>query len=337
MILLAALLSLAYGADFFIETGPLPERQAAVDVQAAVAGAGMEPRLVRRFKLGRGWEFVVLVEHFPSEEEAAAAMVRLAPLVGQSFSLFRVEDQRVIAVAAPAAPTPDVPPQSQIPGLVARLEAAHGSDSGGSRALARAGAVHFVFTRTVLLGGKAAKVRHDYWRQGALRRLAIDTGGAGTDSLAVATGSGAWLRVGSTVQTRDLGVLIGIVDAFAPEAVCTLALDVASLLSAPEVEHFRVLEGAESGIRIGQGGDESEPGLSFLDMDAVTGRLLRARYVTEAGPVTFEVSAWREVAPGILAPDSLRIERADGRVEVVQVERFDVSATAPPGVFDRPL
>lgn len=332
--ILALWATVASAAEYFLETAPLPERPAAQKVQDVAKAAGFESRVVRRFRLGKGWAFVVLVERFDDEAEARDAAARLARDVGVDVVVFQVEDSRAVALEAPAPPPADE--RSSVGELLARAQAAHGGVGGGARALGRAPAVHFVFTRTLEVDGKPATIRHDYWRDGAGRRLVVETGGAGTDSVAVATAAGAWVKAGSTVATRDVGVLIGTLDAYAPEAVLTLALDVASLLEAPEVERFRALEGAESGTRVGQGGDESEPGLSFLDLDPKTGKLIRARYVTEAGPVTVEMEGWREVAPGVIVPGKVRIERADGRREAVAVERLEVAERAPAGLFDRP-
>jgi hypothetical protein len=135
---------------------------------------------------------------------------------------------------------------------------------------------------------------------------------------------------------RDAGVLVTTIDGFAPEAVLTLALDVPSLLRSPEVERFKPLEGAESGVRIGHGGDETSPGLSFIDADPGTGRLLRARYVTEAGPVTVSMSGWKEAAPGIVYPVDMQVERADGSREELTVRALEVLGGAPSGTFAKP-
>ncbi|MFZ5479119.1 MAG: hypothetical protein ACOZNI_20310, partial [Myxococcota bacterium] len=284
-----------------------------------------------------GWQFVVLAERFAGEAEAREAAARLATDLGRPVSVFRIGAGGPVAIGAPGEPPVEGPAvASGVGELVARARTAHGGEAGGAAALARGAAVHFVFTRAIALGGKPAEVRHDYWREGGSRRLAVDTRGAGKDSLAVATTQAAWLRVGDVVQGVDVGVTIGTVDAFAPEAILTLALDVQSLLSAPEVERFQPLEGAESGVRVGQGGDESEPGLSFVDLDPATGRVVRARYVTEAGPVIYEMQGWREVAQGVVVPASVRIVRADGREEIVRVEVLEIAPRAPAGTFDKP-
>jgi hypothetical protein len=332
---LAVTAMLARAEEYYLEAAPVPERPDAARIEKAVTAAGFDARVVRRFRLGKGWEFVVLVEHFASAKDAAAAASRLETDLGTDVTAWRLDDTaKAVAVDLPAleAPTEDA---GAAPWL-ARARAAHGGPTGGASALARAGAVHFVFDRTLALGGKDVTVRHDYWREGPARRLAVDTGGAGQDSLAVATANGAWMRVGGEVQTRDIGITIGVVDAFAPEAVLTVALEAARLLDGPEVADFRALEGAESGVRFGSGGDESEPGVSFIDLDPATGRLLRVRYVSEAGPITFELEDWRQVQAGVLVPGTVRVERADGRKETLKVEALELLDHAPAATFEKP-
>ena len=328
-------LTLAHAAEFFAETSAVAERPAAQSMQEVAKAAGFEGRVVRRFHLGRGWEFVLLVEHFGSEADATAAAARLSKDLGHPVTVYRFAELKAVAIDAPNADTPPAP-ATGIGELLAQVEAAHGGAGGGSDGLARAAAVHFVYTRALKIGGKDAVVRHDYWRDGAARRLVVETGGAATDSTAIVNRDGAWIRVGAAVEKRDIGVLLGSVDAFAPEPVLMLALDVRSLLAGPELQRFKVLDGAESGVRMGEGGDETEPGLAFMDVDPATGRLLRARYVTEAGPVTYEYEGWREVAPGMLVPAAVRIERADGRKETLKVEILELAAQAPTGTFSPP-
>ena len=220
---------------------------------------------------------------------------------------------------------------------IARARAAHGGESGGATALARANAVHFRFSRTFTRGDHEVTVRHDYWRESGSRRLAVDTpDGLGQDSVTVVTASGAWIRVGSSVQSRDIGVTLGVVDTFAPEVVLTVAIEAAALLSGPEVEGFKALEGGESGLRFGDGGDESEAGLSFVDIDPATSRLGRVRYVTEAGPITYVLQGWKQVSPGVLVPAEVTVERADGRRERFAVEGLEIAEHAPAGTFDKP-
>lgn len=327
--------TLARAEEYYLEAAPVPDRAAAGRLEQGAEGAGFDARIVRRFRLGKGWEFVVLVERLRSAPEAAAAAARLERELGTTVSAWRLDaGEKAVAVELPT-PTP-VAAEVGAAAWMARARSAHGGHTGGASALARAGAVHFQFDRTVELGGKPVTVRHEYWREGAGRRLVIQTGGAGTDSVSVATANGAWVQASGQVQSRDIGVAIGVIDTFAPEAILTVALEAARLLDGPEVDVFRPLEGAESGLRFGVGGDESEPGLSFVDLDATTARLIRVRYVSDAGPITFELSGWRQVATGVLVPTVVRVEHADGRGESVRVEDLRLLEKAPAATFDKP-
>lgn len=332
---LALLVTFARAEEYYLETPPVSDRAAASKAEQAAEAAGFDARVVRRFRLGKGWEFVVLVEHLPGATEAAAAAKRLERELGGSVTAWRLDgSEKAVAVALPAPPIPET--DGGAAAWIARARAAHGGPTGGASALARAGAVHFRFARSFDLGGKQVTVRHDYWREGAARRLAVETGGSGQDSLSIATATGAWIRVGGQVQTRDIGIAIGMMDAFAPEAVLTVALEAARLLDGPEVATFRALEGAESGLRFGAGGDESEPGVSFVDLDPQTGQILRVRYVTEAGPITFVMAGWRQVASGVLVPGEVRVERADGAKETYRVEGLELLDRAPASTFEKP-
>lgn len=332
--MLLALLGFAYADTWYLETAAVPERPAAVRMQEVAAKAGHKARVVKRFQLGEGWGFVVLVEGFGTEAAATKAQARLATDLGGPLVLFRIEEGGKAGIAVPpAAPAADAPTAGE---WIARADAAHGGASGGTSALARAEAVHFVFEREFEVEGRKMTVSHDYWREGASRRLAVDTRGGGTDSLAIANGSGGWVVVGGQAEARDLGVLIGAVDAFAPESVLTAALDVHALLTAPEIADFRLLEGADRVVRVGAGADEPQASLSFVDIDPETGRLAGLRWVSPAGPIRFELSDYRALGAGLAVPHRVTIERADGRTEQIAVRTLEVADRAPAGTFDRP-
>ncbi|MDO9280551.1 MAG: hypothetical protein Q7U06_01505 [Pseudomonadota bacterium] len=332
---IALLATIARADEYYLEAAPVPDRAAATRVEQVAEAAGFDARVVRRFRLGKGWEFVVLVESFPGEAQAAAAAVRLESDLGAKVTAWRLDGTEKPISVVLAAPPPDAADVGAA-SWIERARVAHGGATGGAGAVGRAGAVHFTFSRTLQLAGKQVAVHHDYWREGASRRLVVDTAGAGQDSLSVATASGAWIRVGGQVQSRDIGITIGMVDAFAPEAVLTVALEAARLLDGAEVGAFRPLEGAESGLRFGAGGDESETGLSWVDIDPSTAQLVRVRYVSEAGPITFELSGWRKVAGGVLVPAEVHVERADGGKESLRVDGLELLDRAPASTFDKP-
>lgn len=336
LLILLPFIARAWADAWYLESPPSPDRQVAAKRAEAVNAAGQKARVVKRFHLGQGWEFVVLVEGFTSSLSAGEAQARLSTALGAPLTLYRLEEGAKAGVAVESAPVAPVAQTAGAPEWLARARAAHGGETGGASALARAGAVHFVFERKLSVDGKEIVVSHDYWREGAFRRLAVDTHGGGQDSVAIANGDGAWMVVNGAVESRDLGVLIGAVDAFAPESVLNAVIEVDALLSAPEVADFRVLEGAEGVVRVGAGVDEEEAGLSFVDIDPKTSRVSAVRYISDGGPIRLTFSGYRDAAPGLLVPQRVVISRADGRHEEIIVKSLDVPTKAASGLFAKP-
>lgn len=329
MIALLLWMGLARAEEYILEVGPVAERAEASEVASVAKAAGLPGRVVRRFRLGHGWEFIVIVEHIGTRQEAEKAAVRLGTDTRQPVTISVVGEEEV-------TPSPELPlpTGSSSAGVVDAVTGAHGGETGGASALARAEVVHFVFDRTIRMNGKDVTFHHDYWREGGNRRLTVD--GPETDSIAIAGGGGAWLITGGKVHNRDVGVIINQVDAFAPEAVLAVVMDVWHLLRAPEVASFRVLEGAESGVRIGSGSTEEEPGVSFFDVDRDSNRLARVRYVTNGGPVMYELKDYRVVGTGLVVPFRVEVERGDGRRELISVKIVDTTGRPPAGAFDKP-
>lgn len=329
-------LALAHATDFYVESDPVADRDAATAMWDKARAAGMAPRLVRRFRLGHGWEFVLLVEGMTDEAAARTTAEHLSDVLDARVTVFREgEGSKAVPVIGPE-PAPESPAMTAGQWL-AKVDASLGGAAGGAGELGRAGAVHFVFTRTLKVGDREATIRHDYWREGGYRRLAITTGGAGKDSVAIVTPTGAWISVNGAATSRDIGVAVGAVDNFAPEAVLTIALEGHALLRSPEAQRFQVLEGAESGLRLGLGADGPDQGLTFIDIDPDSARLLRARYVTEAGPIEWDLRDWKRIGSAVMVPYDVRMVRGDGTTEKIKVDSIEIVGRAPEGTFAAPV
>ncbi|MSP57049.1 MAG: hypothetical protein EXR69_15835 [Myxococcales bacterium] len=311
--------------EFYVEAGAFTSREEATASAVLARKAGLAPRVVKRFLVNRGFEFVLVVDGLP---DAAAATIAASAL--ESATAQRAV---VLSSAGPASPAAQPPDEARTAAQwVASVSAAVGGAAGGSDALARAAVVHFVFERTLRVGEKEVTFSQDYWRDGTNRRLDVKTFGGGTDSTAVTTAASAWIRTGATVTPRDIGVLVGTIDAFSPESMLTVALGAHDLLRASEVQRFTVLEGAD-GLRLGTGGDESESGLAWIDIDPETSLLEGVRLVTNGGPIEWDLRSWKEVAPGVVIPMEVHVRRADGRRETVKVKTLEVLTKSPDGEF----
>lgn len=327
--------ALAWADEYMLESTPYTQRTEAAQVQDAVQAqaSAYTTRIVRRFRVGHGWEFVVLVEKIPTEAEAMALASDVQEKMGVNLAVFFLEDtSRDRSVVEPRIPETSV----TVAEWLDRTRAAHGGPTGGATLLARAPVVHFVFSRELTIDGKKSSFRHEYWRDGTSRRLLVDSSGVGKDSLAVANISGGWLVVDNAVQSRDAGVIVNAADTFAPEAVLAVVVDAWHLLAAPEVSDFRVLEGSEGGIRLGLGTNKEIQGLSYIDIDSNTGRITRARYVTSGGAVEFVLKDYREVVGNLWIPFQVEMMRADGRTEIIKIESIEIMEHSPKGIYDKP-
>lgn len=318
----------AHAETWYVEAGGFRSREDAASSAALARKAGIDVRIVKRFQLNHGFEFVLLVDG-----QADAATAR-----DTAIALERATSQHALAISVGGVPAADAAPEQAKTAAqwVSRVSDAMGGASGGSEALARAPVVHFVFERTLRVGDKEVTVQQDYWRDGTNRRLDVKTFGNGTDSVAVTTAASAWVKTGATVTPRDIGVLVGTIDAFSPEAMLTVALEAHDLLRSPEVERFTLLEGGDSGLRLGTGGDESNVGLAWIDVNPETGLLEGVRFVTSGGPIEWDLRAWKEVAPGVVVPTDVRVRRADGRREILHVKALEVAQKSPDGLFVAP-
>lgn len=335
-------LAAALAADWTVELPPVRDRSAAVRESEACRAAGYEARVTRRFRLDQGWRYVVVVPGLADEAAAQAAARSLSAAVGAEAVVAAPPGHVVAAPAAVAEPAPAAADVATAAEWLARARAAHGGPAGGSAALAVAPAVHFRFRREVA-GAPGFTAEHDYWRDGAGRRLAIVVdeasarAGRATSSVSVAAERGAWVApAGAAASARDIGVVIAAIDDFAPEAVLAVVLEVAPLLSRPEAEEYDVLDAEPGVVRVGLGGDAEAGTLAFVDLDPVTARIRGARYVTDAGPIVFAMADYREVAPGIVVPARLSTRRADGGREEVTVQELALAAAAPPSTFAAP-
>lgn len=329
---------LAWGAGgWWLESPATADRAAAEAIEAAAERSGYTARVVKRFKLGDGWMHVALVEGFADEASASSASTRLRKETGKSLVVLSApakgKPARPEEAAAPVAAKPAAPSAAAV---AARCVDAHGGASGGVAVLARVPVVHFRFTREFTVDAKTVRVKHDYWRTDTARRLVIAGGGFGTDSVLVATDDGAWLSANGKSESRDIGVMISQADAFSPEVVLGPALDPTSLFEGTDPGTLMLLEGAESGLRVGRGEDPERTGVAFADVDASTGMLRKVRYVTDAGPITFSYDGWSSVREGLFVPRVVRVERWDGRNESITVETMELPSAAPSGTFTPP-
>ena len=74
----------------------------------------------------------------------------------------------------------------------------------------------------------------------------------------------------------------------------------------------------------------------FFDVESESSRLARVRYVTDGGPVVYELKDYREISEGLVVPFRVEVERGDGRRELISVKVVETAGRPPSGAFDKP-
>jgi hypothetical protein len=84
----ALMLGEAWGGDFVVETPPMKTRVEALRQLRAVVADGYNARLIKRYRHGVGFEFVVILPGFQTPEEAKASAESLSAVLGSSLGVY---------------------------------------------------------------------------------------------------------------------------------------------------------------------------------------------------------------------------------------------------------
>ena len=219
-------------ADYYVESPSTPDReQAEAHLETIPSlGAGIQPRVIRRFRVGEGWAYVIRVDAL--EQEQAHSVAEALSHDGDPGVVYRRIGSRTIrvleterqpeegtsdAAAEESSATEDVPvfkpldpsalageavetepadldfePRMQsTSSVLSRALRAHGGEGGGASQVNGAGSVTFTYERTVATESETLVVRHEFVRWGDGMRLNVEIlEGDGVNSLAVVDRSG---------------------------------------------------------------------------------------------------------------------------------------------------
>ncbi len=342
-------------AAFFVE---LSEHGSKVEAEEAAAGHGPEGeafRVTRRFVKGSGWRYLVRVDGFKTKQEAVAAAKSLrAP--GQVVLVYGGSGYRRHVVArvgedsvSPKEASPVVPATKSLPSassVLRQAAKAHGGRGGGAHRLTQFESIQFSFDSRTVVGEDEWKIRHHFYRQGALARLEVDMlkGDGISNTVVVGEGAKAWVATSELVRTRDVAQARQMMERFAPQTgVLSIPLGLAGdiksaaewqglkttgLLSYRGVPHLRLVPDLE--------GDGRGNPLEAALFEQETGRLTQVTWVTRGGRVTFIYADYRLVADDVVVPFSVRVERNGGMVEAITIGEFKINPKLARSLFSEP-
>lgn len=326
-------LAVASASDWYLETGPRPDRAEVAGWEQREVEGGADAHLVRRFVDGEGWRFVLRTEGFGGEDQAMEGARAMADRLGVAVAVVEVDagkaNRRAEVTpsgrAAPRATAPDPGPDAA--DVLARAVGAIGDPTALLRA-ARDGRLLLAYRRT-LADGRV--IDHTWAAAGDALYLAIEpVRGDVVASRLQVVGDGAWLSVGGgawTAQNADR--TRSAIEAAGPTEVVPLVwLLPAAVESRREFERMQVIgKGTFDGeptTRLEYGGDAVTTALA-LDI-AADGLPRRVAFGGDA--TVHEFRGWSRVR-GVAVPHEIRTWRNGALTDTVVVETLDAGANLP--------
>jgi hypothetical protein len=354
LILLHAATALA--EPYTVETVGFQSRADAEAARTLAAEAGLEAEVVRSFRKGRGWVFLVRVQGIEDREIAASTARSLAELSGTSVQVFLVAGRDVLpvedlAVAATGGPgddaggggadagegllSDDKAARAEGARLLSALVLAHG---GGGAQTPRASAngwdpIHFRFERRVDLGEGAMRAWHDYWRAGEKLRLEVRVmEGEGRNSVTIVDGDHAWLWVDGELHEVAAGPTREAVGLFAPDVVLEQAVSFATWTADGSARSVQPAWPGEELAWVELEREQGEPVLVGLDMADQRVRELILEGDDDA--LRWSFADYQEMPGSLLVPLRLESHVGERTREQVVVRSLEAPEQVEPSLFD---
>ncbi|MCB9793348.1 MAG: hypothetical protein H6741_11565 [Alphaproteobacteria bacterium] len=341
MLLLLVSLAFAQETEFYLETPTVAARGELSALMDVAEEAGWSARVVRRYELGEGWTYALVVEDFDDAEAAQDAATRLAEIGGMGVAVYRREGRSGVRVSAdwpedqgPGGREPGaLPPADEI---LLRAVRALGGREGGSARLAQSPAVRFNFEREVAGDAGPIRARHSYLRADKSLRLEIEIlDGEGQSSLTVVGSEGAWVRTEAGVVARDPGRASELLEAFAPEQILNYPMRFASLVASdPAHDALRTVALREDLQRPCYQLEDGE-GLGVC-VDSSTWHPVEVSLDSGAGLVRYHYRDWREIDTGLVMPFEVEMQRDGAVIERVRVTEISLLGEVEAALFTAP-
>lgn len=343
--------TLTAGATELYFEGPIHEdRAAAVSSSRTARDAGHKTRVIRRYRDGAGWEYLVRVSGFSDKKSALAVAPELVEALGGDLALYLLTDpeaepERVRFVAGDVSesddeadvPTRDVKADREPLALQPTIDA-HGGAAAGAARIRESETVLFRFQRTLPDG---AVIAHTWARSGDDLFAKIEkVAGEVTPSRSKVIGDQAWLAVdGGSFESKDLERTRETLDDFGPERVIPFVLSFAEL--ANDRKELQILREEGTGklgdhtVRILESEGDQASGPLVVQVDARS-HLVRKVDFNE-GAMVVEFDGWNAHADAPLkVPKTIRTWKDGALVDTVEILEIDLAPEFPKGWFDAP-
>jgi hypothetical protein len=346
----------AFAEPYTVETVGLELRADAESILELAAEQGIDAAVVRGFRRGRGWVFLVRIEGIEEREEAAVLAQRLAELSGRSVQVFLVAGKDVLpveelSVKVGVAPDEGDPGETEVAGndgasdasaaaegaeLLASMLLAHGGGRGDAPPPTALGwdPVHFRFERTADIGDGAMRVWHDLSIAGDKLRLEIKVlEGEGRNSITILHGdAAAWLSVDGELHELPPGPTREAMQAFTPAVVLEQAASIARWSA--ELPAKRVEPAGYEASLVWLELERDQADRLLVGLDAVDHRVRELVLSGDDGELHWTFADYREMPGGLVVPQRLQSSFAGQPREHVTVRALELPDAVDSSVFD---
>ncbi len=330
--LLASLLlaGAAMAQPYTVETVGHRQRTHAEAACALAVAEGIPAEVVRSFRRGKGWVFLVRVQGLEDRDAAAAAAQRLAQLSGIGAQVFLVAGRDVLPVEELAAAAPNSAPgdsgvdvgegpeaaatdaqaaRAEGARLLSALVLAHGGGGSADQPPPRMAdwdPVHFRYERAATIDDSPLRAWHDYHRDGDALRLEIRIiEGEGTDSVTIVRGDQAWLMVGGEVHEVPAGPTREALALFEPATVLEQAVGFSGWSADMGVRAVERPEGDEELSWIALQGEDDGERVS-VGLDPTDQRARQLVMSAQGAELSWSFADYQEISDGLVVPLRLR-------------------------------
>ena len=320
------------GSGFYLEAPPMDTRAVAVELQTQARELGLDARVLRRYRHGTGWQFIVVVEGFDDRAGAERSARDLAERSGQGIAVYRLEGEEAVPVWDEWSS--ETVAQGELPDAETLMQKAGrsvGGPLGGQTRLAEVKTLRFRYTRAITTTEGRWTAHHNWVASGDASRVATEVveGEGGTSSVVVM--GPEELREADSTQAE------AVLQDLSPMARLAWPLQFAAGID--EMGPYRVarqeiVAGRSCWVLVSTAIRGNQP--SRIWVDSEHGRPARVDFATEAGRVELTLWDWREPDTGVVVPFSLEVRR-DGRlVEQIEVHELSLEPELGESLFGRP-
>ena len=329
----------AMAVEYYLEGPSVPDRSEALEMVHVATTEGHRARLVRRYRHGQGWEFIMLVEGFGERSRASEVADVLAGRIGKGVVVYEIDGEvaRRVDEELPIAPevlalrparVGEEGPDAEL--LIERIVRAHGGTEGPAKALELSKTTLFRFRRTI----PGLVVHHTVARRGEDVYVGVEiVSGEGVSSESTLVGERGWLEIDGTRTASEPELLRKVLAPLDASSILAFSLDIGRAVQERRELQLMYLEGQ---VRLDErdcyqmryGGDQVSGPLS-LAVDTRHHLVRKVVFATDGGDLVHEFSDYREIASGLVVPHHIRTSRNAEPVDEIEVLELTLDAHLP--------